>query len=77
MQGAMLCQKHYHDLKVKWDRYDKGDLVYVFCPQKKIGRSPKLMSIFQGAFQVVSKISDVIYKVSNEDGKKTHIIYVD
>ncbi|XP_069122377.1 uncharacterized protein [Argopecten irradians] len=62
-------QKRYHDSKLQWDKFEQGDMVYVYFPMRKVGKSPKLMSFWKGPYTIVSKLSEVTYKVRRGDGK--------
>ena len=60
---SMKRQKKYHDVKNSWEQFDVGQLVYVFFPVKKVGTSGKFTSYWKGPFQVVGKMSDVLYSI--------------
>jgi hypothetical protein len=61
--GSMLRQKTYHDRKSCWERFQVGDIVYVFFPKHKIGCSPKFTSFWRGPFTVQRIITDALYEV--------------
>ena len=61
--GSMLRQKTYHDRKSCWERFQVGDIVYVFFPKHKIGCSPKFTSFWRGPFTVQRIITDTLYEV--------------
>ena len=60
----MNWQKKYHDMRMSWEKFKPGDMVFVYFPQKKIGCSPKLTSFWRGPFEVLEQWSDVLYAVS-------------
>ncbi|XP_078319793.1 uncharacterized protein LOC144621076 [Crassostrea virginica] len=60
----MLRQKWYHDRKLNWKSFKKGDKVYVYFPKRKAGTSPKFSSYWQGPFEIIEKCSNVTYKVN-------------
>jgi hypothetical protein len=62
-QAEMLRQKQYHDRKLNWEDYKNGDLVYVSFPRHKSGLSPKLTSCRHGRFKIITKCSNINYKV--------------
>ena len=59
----MKRQKKYHDVKNSWEQFDVGQQVYVFFQVKKVGTSGKFTSYWKGPFQVVGKMSDVLYSI--------------
>ncbi|VEN51359.1 unnamed protein product [Callosobruchus maculatus] len=48
--------------------YQPGDLVWLYNPQKRRGLSPKLQSSWEGPYEVVKKINDVIYRIKRTNG---------
>ena len=80
IKGEMRRQKHYHDLKLSYEHFDKGDEVYVYFPVRKVGLSSKLTSFWKGPFKILDKYSDLTYKVDHVDcGQKgkPQMIHVD
>ena len=76
-EGAMLRQKHYHDMKMSYEQFREGDFVYVYFPQRKSGCSPKLTSYWRGPFRVLAKVSEVLYKVNCGRNEKEQIVHCD
>lgn len=76
-EGAILRQKHYHDMKMSYEQFKSGDSVYVYFPQRKTGCSPKLTSCWRGPFQVLAKISEVLYKVNCGRNGKEQMVHCD
>ncbi|XP_062592958.1 uncharacterized protein K02A2.6-like [Saccostrea cucullata] len=77
LEGAILRQKHYHDMKMSYEQFKVGDQVYVYFPQRKTGCSPKLTSYWRGPFKVLAKVSEVLYKVNCGRNGKDQIIHCD
>ncbi|CAG2245955.1 unnamed protein product [Mytilus edulis] len=77
IKQAILRQKTYHDKKLSWRKFEKGDEVYIFFPQKKIGCSPKLTSFWRGPFTILRKMSDVLYEVNCGRSGKPQVIHCD
>lgn len=71
---AMLRQKKYHDRNVTQKRFDVGDKVLVFIPQRTVGKSP---SFWYGPYVVVQKHTDLTYKVQKEGDRKTMVVHID
>ena len=75
--GAILRQKHYHILKMSYKHFTAVDLVYMFFTQRKTGCSPNLTSYWRIPFQVVAKVSEVLYKVNYGRNGKEQVVHCD
>jgi hypothetical protein len=73
----MHREKRYHDAKLNWEKFGKGDKVYVFFPTRKIGNSSKLTSYWRGPFEILCQISDFLYKVKCGGRGKRQVVQVD
>lgn len=60
---SMLRQKTHQDRKSYWERFQVGDIVYVFIPKHQICCSPTFTPFWQGPFTVQRIITDVLYTV--------------
>ena len=69
-------QKRYHDTKLSFETFEKGDQVYVYFPVKKVGSSSKFTSFWRGPFQIISKESDVLYKVDCGRSNSFQIVHI-
>ena len=56
-------QKRQYDIRSNTNSYRQGDKVFVFDPSKEKGISPKLQCRWSGPFEVVEKLSDLLYRV--------------
>ena len=56
-------QKRSYDLRKNFKSYSIGDSVFLFDPARRKGTSSKLHSPWSGPFLVVSKVTDLIYKI--------------
>lgn len=74
---SILRQKKYHDQNVVGKHFTVGDEVLVFFPQRKIGKSPKLMNFWYGPYVIEEKHTDTTYKIRKKDSEKTLIVHVD
>lgn len=77
IEDAMNRQKKYHDMKMSWEKFKKGDKVFVYFPQRKVGCSPKLTSFWRGPFDVLEQWSDVLYAVACGRKGDKQIIHCD
>lgn len=76
-EGAMFRQKHYHDMKISYEKFKEGENVYVYFPQRKVGCSPKCTSYLRGPFKILTKLSEVLYKVNCGRNGKDQVIHCD
>ena len=53
-------QKWAYDSRSKGEDFAAGVMVWVYCPERKKGLSPKLMSHWVGPCTVLEKLSDVV-----------------
>jgi len=53
--SAAERSKRRYDMRVRPEVYTEGDWVYYFCPQHRVGRSPKWQRFYFGPFLVVEK----------------------
>ena len=58
VEGEILRQKNYHDQKLSWEHFSKGEKVLVYFPIRKPGRSPKGVSMIRVDF---GQISEIVY----------------
>ena len=73
----MQIQKRYHDAKLNCEKFIKGDHVYVFFPTRKVGTSLKLTSYWRGPYQILRRISDLLYEVNCGSHDKPQVIHMD
>jgi hypothetical protein len=77
VKGAMHRQKKYYDQKLSWQIFQPGDQVFVFFPNVKPGLTTKLACLWRGPFKVITKITDVTYKINCGRKGKPQVIHVD
>ncbi|XP_062568670.1 uncharacterized protein LOC134230798 [Saccostrea cucullata] len=77
IKTAMIRQKRYHDQKLSWQHFKKGDEVYVFFPVRKAGFSSKFTIYWRGPYEVLDKMTDITYKVNCGPRGKSQIEHVD
>ena len=63
----LLCagvrQKRNYDVRARGRDFQAGELVWVYSPQRKKGRCPKLDCQWIGPCRVLEKIGEVVYRV--------------
>ena len=73
-----LNQKAEYDKKRRDHSYSVGDLVLIYKPIRKVGRSEKLLHQWLGPYQVIRRTTDLNYEVKLLESKtgKTEIVHV-
>uniref|UniRef100_A0A669BLT9 Gypsy retrotransposon integrase-like protein 1 n=1 Tax=Oreochromis niloticus TaxID=8128 RepID=A0A669BLT9_ORENI len=61
--SAGVRQKRAYDTRCRGGAFVPGDKVWVYCPVRKRGVSPKLCSHWQGPAEVVERLTEVVYRV--------------
>ena len=74
---SMNRQKRVRDRRQFYEVFKPGDNVYVFFPVKRVGHSSKLTSYWRGPYEVLGKLSDVLYKVNCGRDRAPLIIHCD
>ncbi|KAJ8939120.1 hypothetical protein NQ318_012360 [Aromia moschata] len=65
IQGASERMKKTYDINFNDGRYQPGNQVWLYNPQRRRGLSPKLQSSWEGPYQVVTQINNVVYRIQN------------
>jgi transposase InsO family protein len=63
--------KGYYDRKAKLRKFAVGDVVYLYNPALKQGQCQKFKKPWTGPYKVVAKLSDLNYKIVNQQGKES------
>jgi hypothetical protein len=66
LQHSSEYQKRYYDIGTSKPKFAVGDQVWLFTPRRKKGLSPKLQKYWQGPFKVITKLSEVVYRVKRD-----------
>ena len=61
-------QKEAYDVRVKWQYYSEGELVWVRSKAKKRGVCPKLQRRFKGPYRVLERVTEVLYRLVLVEG---------
>jgi hypothetical protein len=70
-------QKRNYDLKTQMKRYERGDAIWLHNPARKKGVSPKLVRAWEGPYLVVTRLSDVTYRVQRSPRAKMKVVHFD
>ncbi|KAL1254314.1 hypothetical protein QQF64_016543 [Cirrhinus molitorella] len=77
LENAGARQKRAYDARAHGPTFTPGDKVWVFCPQRKRGLSPKLTHHWQGPGEVLNKISEVVFRVYMPGGGRRVVLHKD
>jgi hypothetical protein len=58
-----LKNKRLYDRKAKVRSFQRGDIVYLYNPAKKLGKCFKFHKYWTGPFQITAKLSDLNYEI--------------
>ena len=72
---ASMRQKRAYDVRCRGTPLQAGSEVWLHTPQRKKGLSPKLQSAWEGPFQVLERLSEVVYRV--QKGRKRVVVHRD
>ncbi|CAI5690288.1 unnamed protein product [Oreochromis niloticus] len=61
--SAGVRQKRAYDTRCQGGAFMPGNKVWVYCPVRKRGVSPKLCSHWQGPAEVVERLTEVVYRI--------------
>ena len=73
----LASQKRHYDSNVRLVEYKEGDVVWRHNPAKTKGRSFKLGRPWQGPFVIVTKLSDVTFRIRASPRSKPQIVHAD
>jgi hypothetical protein len=68
-------QKVGYDARVRGNKYDVGDEVWLFTPRRRKGISPKLQRFWGGPYIVEKRLSDVTYVIGKADTRVKQIVH--
>lgn len=75
MEVATRRYKDYYDTTAAGAPYKTGDRVWRMVHYRKKGRSKKLSALWEGPYMVIKKITDVVYRLKKEGGRKRVVVH--
>ncbi|KAJ8942066.1 hypothetical protein NQ318_004091 [Aromia moschata] len=75
IQGASDRMKETYDINANDGRYQPGNQVWLYNPQRRRGLSPKLQSSWEGPYKVVTRINDVVYRIQKLPKGKPRVVH--
>ena len=74
---ASDAMKKNYDIKSNLFEFQVGDAVWFYDPVRKVGLSPKLQRPWKGPFKVMTKISDILYRIQQSPRHKPRVVHHD
>ncbi|KAJ8956752.1 hypothetical protein NQ318_014109 [Aromia moschata] len=75
IQSASDRMKETYDINANDGRYQPGNQVWLYNPQRRRGLSPKLQSSWEGPYEVVTRINDVVYRIQKLPRGKPKVVH--
>ena len=75
--SAQKRQKELYDRRSHGTAYKEGDRVWLYVPAIPKGSCPKFHRPWMGPFKVEKRISDVTYRIKNEQTGKVKVVHFD
>ena len=69
-------------MKARYDQlansagFQEGDRVWLYCPIRKRGKSPKLQTCWEGPY-TITWINDVVYQIRRHSLAKMMVVHLD
>ena len=70
------ASKQYYDTKTMGTRYEDGTGVWLYNPQRRKGRSPKLSRNWDGPYLVVKQLNDVVVRIKKSRKAKPKVVHI-
>lgn len=77
IQKSSDRMKETYDIKALEGGYQAGDLVWLYNPSRRQGLSPKLQRSWEGPYEVIKRINDVIYRIKKTPNGKPRVVHFD
>ena len=74
---ASRRQKRLYDQRSRANSYREGEKVWLYNPQSKKGRSPKLQTPWEGPWEVTKQVTDVVYRIQKTPRGKPKFVHHD
>ena len=72
---AADAMKTRHDAKATDVKFDVGEAVWFYNPRRMKGKCPKLMSDWDGPYEVIHRLSDVTYRIKKGTRAKPKVVH--
>ena len=75
VQDCSDRMKERYDVNAEKGGYREGDLVWLFDPKRRRGLSPKVQRSWDGPYEVMKRINDVIYRIRRTKNGKPRVVH--
>jgi hypothetical protein len=75
IQSASDRMKESYDVRAENGGYRPEDLVWLYNPQRRRGFSPKLQCNWEGPYEVMERINDVVYRIRKPPHGKPRVVH--
>uniref|UniRef100_A0A2C9LTM5 Integrase catalytic domain-containing protein n=1 Tax=Biomphalaria glabrata TaxID=6526 RepID=A0A2C9LTM5_BIOGL len=69
--------KKRYDKRANFSGFQESDLVWLYSPWRRKGRSPKLQRHWEGPYRIVKRVNDVVYRIQKSPRSKLKAVHVD
>ncbi|KAI5756531.1 hypothetical protein M8J77_025698 [Diaphorina citri] len=76
-RDRMKTGKESKDVSVVSVDFQVGDLVWLYNPKRRKGHSPKLQQNWEGPYNVITRINDVVYRIRKGSKGKFKVVHLD
>ena len=76
-QAGSQRMKGRYDIRSKAFTFSRGELVWLYNPQSKKGKSPKLSRPWEGPYVVVERLNDVVCRIQRGPRAKPKVVHRD
>ncbi|KAI5738446.1 hypothetical protein M8J77_007184 [Diaphorina citri] len=76
-RDRMKTGKECKDVSVDSVGFQVGDLVWLYNPKRRKGHSPKLQQNWEGPYNVITRINDVVYRIRKGSKGKFKVVHLD
>jgi len=74
---ASRRQNRLYDQRSRANSYQKGEKVWLYNPQRKKGRTPKLQTPWESPWEVTKQVMDVVYRIQRTPKGKPKFVHHD
>jgi hypothetical protein len=76
-EGSQWPKKASYNRMVNSMGFQEGDQVWLYCPTETRGKSPKLQPSWEGPYNVITWINDVVYQIQQHLKAKMIVEHLD
>lgn len=77
MEVKSLQAKDWYDRGACRVSFEEGQKVWFYNPRRKKGRAPKLQSSWEGPFEIIKKLNDVVFCIQRSAKHRRKIVHAD